>query len=72
MLRQPPKPTAKPRKRRPRLHREGLRRPHPLHKQRILRLQRRSHQFTTLPQRPWRRTRLQRPRPLPLPQLLLP
>ena len=68
MLRQPPKPTAKPRKRRPRLHREGLRRPHTRHKQRILRLQRRSHHFT-LPLRPWRRTRLLPPRPLPLPQL---
>ena len=68
MLRQPPKPTAKPKKRPPRLHREGLRRPHTRHKQRILRLQRRSHHFT-LPLRPWRRTRLLPPCPLPLPQL---
>jgi len=69
MLRQPPKPIAKPRKRRPRLLREGLHRPHTRHKQRSLRLQqRRSHHFT-LPLRPWRRTRLLPPRPLPLPQL---
>jgi len=68
MLRQPPKPTAKPKKRRPRLHREGLRRPHTRHKQRILRLQRRSHHFT-LPLRPWRRTRLLPPCPLALLQL---
>jgi hypothetical protein len=48
MPRQPPKPIAKPKKRRPRLRREGL---GPLHirirhKRRIRRPQRRSPQFT--------------------------
>jgi hypothetical protein len=72
MLRQPPKPIAKLRKRLPRLRNEGLRRrcTRIRHRQRIPRLQEQSPRFT-LQQRLRRRTQLLRPLLLRRPQLLL-